>query len=74
MKDNTIKTFANWRAAALVFMAAVAVLCLAADADSTALFLGVKAIGIAIAVSAVLLFRHWDKRGLMDDLKRIAEE
>lgn len=74
MKNNTIKTFANWRAAALVFMAAVAVLCLAADAESTALFLGIKAIGIAIAVSAVLLFRHWDKRGLMDDLKRIAEE
>lgn len=73
MKD-TIRTFATWRAAALVLMAALAIICFAADADNVAVFFGVKAIGVFLAFCAYILFRYWDKNGLMDDLKRIAEE
>lgn len=74
MKDNTIRTFANWRAAALVLIGASAVICLSADAENSTKFWCIKLAGFALSLSAYFLFRHWDRRGLMDDLKRIAEE
>lgn len=73
MKD-TINTFANWRAAALVLVAVLAIICFAADADNVAVFFGVKAIGVFLAFCTYLLFRYWNKHGLMDEIKRLANE
>lgn len=68
---NTTK---NWRFHVIVAIILAAFPFIASEQDSLTAFFLSKFIGITLAVVAVVLLKHWDDKGLMDDIKNNCTE
>lgn len=65
--------FLNWRVLVLTVLAMAALVLILGEAESLKVFLSIKAVGFALGYLCYRLSKHWDERGLIDELNVYSE-
>lgn len=72
MKPQIIST--NWRVHILGLLAIAALILFCGETPTAASFLIAKALAALLAVSAVRLYRHWSRRGKINELVKLIKQ
>lgn len=63
----------NWRVLVLSLLAMAAALLILGDTDNLTVFMIIKTAGFGLGYLCYRLFRHWDERGLINELSVYSE-
>jgi len=67
------KAFKNWRVAVLAALGVIATVLITSEEENGTTGFIVKAAGFALAYAVYRLFRHWQKRGKLEELMSIVD-
>lgn len=63
----------NWRVLVLSLLAMMALVLILGDTDDLTVFMIIKTAGFGLGYLCYRLFRHWDERGLINELSVYSE-
>lgn len=63
----------NWRVLVLTLLSMVAFVLILGDTDDLTVFMFIKVLGFALGYLCYRLSKHWDERGLIDELNVYSE-